>query len=127
MIKNNYLAGLVAGVILALIFTVYLVVRGDTMARLFQEDSDMANLSQSQMHWILVGMFVGGALLWGLGAGLVYSWLNSADTFRLATFSAAVILSVVALVSKTPLVLDKIFMNFAVAASYGFLLPWLTG
>jgi hypothetical protein len=79
------------------------------------------------MRWILVAMFGGGALLWGLGAGFIYGWVGSPSTFRLLAGGAAVVLSVLALISRTPLIPDKIFMNFAVAISYGFLLPWLTG
>ena len=127
MIRSNVLAGLVAGVVLGVIFIGYLALRGEAFARVMQEDSDLGTMTTSQMRWVLVAMFGGGALLWGIGAGLIYGWVASPSTYRLLAGGAAVVLSLLALISKTPLIPDKIFMNFAVAINYGFLLPWLTG
>jgi hypothetical protein len=47
--------------------------------------------------------------------------------YVMVSIGAAVLLSLLAVVSRTPLVGDKIFWNFAVGGVLGFMVPLLAG
>lgn len=124
--KQELIAGLLAGLVLAVVFVLYLIVRGRALVAFFQElDSNMAHLPGRALYWMLLAGFTAAALLFGLLAGLVYSWMGSATTFALLGLGAAVLLSVLAMLNRTPLLSDKIAWNFAVGAVLGLLVPLL--
>lgn len=122
---NPIYAGLVAAVPLAVFFTIYLRLRGSMLAAFLQEqDERIAGLPEITLRFLVDFGFVGAAFLFGALAGLVYSWLGM-PAFRYAALGAAALFSLLALVSKTPLPLDKIIWNIAVAVVMGFLVPFL--
>lgn len=124
--KQELIAGLLAGLVLAGVFALYLVVRGRALLGFFQElDPNIARMPERALIWMLLIGFTASALMFGLLAGLVYSWVDSPGTFALLGLGAALLLSVLALLSRTPLLGDKIAWNFAVGAVLGLLVPLL--
>ena len=67
---NTIFAGLLAGLVLALLFLVYMLVRGHTLVAFFREQDDsLRGLSDGALFSIFIGGFVAiVALSMGLGA-----------------------------------------------------------
>ncbi len=121
------LAGLLAGLPLALVFGVYVLLRGKALVTFFKGlDESMARLSDKAMFGIVLACFLGAAFLFGALAGLVYGLLGSQVRFVALALGAAVLFSILALVSKTPLIADKIVWNFAVGGILGGLIPLIS-
>jgi hypothetical protein len=119
-------AGLLSGVVMAGVFILYATLRGQALVAFFQVmDANMARMSPRVLFWLLVAGFITAALLFGLLAGLVFRWIGAPLTFALIWLGAAMLLSLLALVSRTPLAADKIAWNFAVGAVLGLLVPLL--
>ena len=119
------LAGLLAGVPLAVLLLTYVLVRGKIVAAFFQsQDEELAQVSPQRMFFIILGGFVGMAFLFGALSGLVYTWLG-VPTFRYVAFGAGTLFSLVAVLTKTPLLWDKIFWNLAIGGVLGSLVPIL--
>ena len=120
------LAGLLSGLVLAGVFLLYTALRGRVLVVFFQGlDANMARMSPRVLFLLLIAGFITAALLFGLLAGLVYRWIGSPLTFALMGLGAAVLLSLLALVSRTPLAADKIAWNFVVGLLLGLLVPLL--
>jgi hypothetical protein len=108
-------------------FIVYILVRGRALAAaLQQQEESIAKTPKKTLMILIYASFIGASLLFGAISGLVYGWLGM-PAFRYAALGAAVALSLLALVSRTPLVLDKIIWNVAVGVALGFLVPLLAG
>lgn len=121
---NKILAGLLAGIPLASVFVLYMLVRGKALVSFFKDqDESFARISGNVLFMIILGCFVGAAFLFGMLAGLVYSWLGAPVYFTAMGLCSALVLSVLAVVSKTPLSLDKIVWNLAVGGLLGLLVP----
>lgn len=123
---NNFVAGLLSGLVLAFVFVGYMLARGRSLVTFFKEpDENFARLSDKTLFSIVLACFLGAALLFGLLSGLVYSWVGSGPYFSGLAIGLAILLSILALVSKQPLIPDKIFWNFAVGGVLGLLTPLL--
>ncbi len=126
--ESNVFAGLLAGLALAVVFVLYVVLRGRALAAFFQSlDQNIANLPEKKLFYIILACFIGAALLFGMIAGLVYGLVGSSTRFVSIAFGGAVLLSLLAAVSKTPLVGDKIVWNFTVGGVLGILVPLISG
>lgn len=119
------LAGLVAGIPLSVVLVLYMLARGRVMAGVLAAEGDFGALGETQLFALFLGAFALLGLGFGLAAGLVYSWLGSRLSFTALALGLALLLSLLALVSRTPLPWDKVFWNFAVAAILGVLIPLL--
>jgi heme/copper-type cytochrome/quinol oxidase subunit 3 len=125
---NPLLAGILSGSILGLVFLGYLIFRYRAVAEMFQEDDqELSSVSEQQMALYLTLGFLGTALFFGASAGLVYRALNNPGLYQGIAYGAAVLFSVIALISKTPLPIDKVFWNLAVGGILGTLVPLFSG
>lgn len=121
---TNILAGLKAGLPLAGLFVLYFLVRGKAFVALMKStDTQFANMTDQQVFLMFLASFAFGALLLGAAAGLVYSLVGASNTFRFLALGLAVLMSVLALVTRTPMPADKVLMNVAVAGVLGYLIP----
>lgn len=121
---NPITGGLVAAVPLAVFFSIYLRVRGNALVIFFQElDERIDNVPGRTLYFLISTGFIGAAFLFGAFAGLVHSWLGM-PVFRYTALGAAALLSLLALISKTPLLIDKITWNVAVGVILGMLVPF---
>jgi hypothetical protein len=123
---HNILTGLLAGLPLAAVFALYLAIRGGTLVAFFQSlDPAIAGLSTQALSALLLAGFSAMALVFGAAAGAVYTLIGDPRKFLLLAIGAALLFSVLALVSKTPLTGDKIAWNLAVGVVLGLLVPRL--
>jgi uncharacterized membrane protein len=122
------LSGFIAGFILGIVLGIYVLVRKDKLVMFFKDqDESIARMSDRALFVIILGCFISAALMFGVLAGLVYAWLGVTSIYVMVSIGAAVLLSLLAVVSRTPLVGDKIFWNFAVGGVLGFMVPLLAG
>jgi len=120
------IAGLLAGLPLAGVFIIYFLLRGRAFVAFMKStDTQLASKADRQVWFMFLGAFVFGALFLGSVAGLVYALVGSPAPFRLLAFGMAVLMTILAFVTRTPIAVDKVFMNFAVAGMLGFLVPLL--
>jgi hypothetical protein len=118
------LVGVLAGLPLAGAFIVYFLLRGKTFVALMKStDTSFASKTDQQVFVMFLASFAFGALFLGAIAGLVYSWVGSPNSFLGLAVGLAVLMSILAVVTRTPMTVDKIFMNFAVAGVLGYLIP----
>jgi hypothetical protein len=121
------IAGLVAAIPVAVFFALYVTVRGKALIAVLQEQEEsIAKMTEKTLRILTYIVFIDAALLFGVLSGVVYGWLGM-PTFRYVALCAATLLSLLALVSKTPLVLDKVIWNVAVGVGFGILVPLLVG
>jgi fucose 4-O-acetylase-like acetyltransferase len=121
-------AGLLAGLMLAGVFVIYYLVRGRAfVATLKASSPEMANMSDNTLYLMFLGGFVFAALVLGLLSVIVYGFFGPAEKFRLLAGGLALLASVLAIISRTPMPVDKVFMNLAVASVLGGLIPVLVG
>ena len=122
---NAILAGLTAGIILAVVFVIHALIRRTSLVRDLQaSDDSIASMSEQTLFYLLLGGLVAASLLFGVIAGLVYGWLGVPVYYYIA-FGAAILLSIIAVVTKTPMLQDKIFWNLAVGVILGLLVPFM--
>ena len=125
---SNFLSGLVAGLPLGALGAIYSMARYETLAAIFKEgDAEMAAMGEGPMRLMLLAMFGLGPLLLGGVAGLVYGAIDSQQTYLGLAMGIAVVASILAFAVRTPMMGDKIVMNFAVALVLGTLIPHLAG
>lgn len=122
--SNKILAGLVAGIPLAIILGVYVIVRGKALVAFFQStEESIQNMSENTLFYIILACFIGAGLVFGTLSGVIYNWVGTATTFRWIAIGATIVLSILALVSKQPLKGDKVTWNIAVGVVLGLLVP----
>lgn len=126
MIASRPLAGLIAGLPLAALLIVYILARGRAMGDVMKSTSpEFARLSDAQMTLVLLAMFAGMALFLGLVSGVVYGLVRTPELFRAVALGLAVLMTAAAVLTRTPMMVDKIVANFAVAIVLGGLVPVL--
>jgi hypothetical protein len=72
--------------------------------------------------------FAGAALagpMLGLAGAIVYGWMPSNEAYLALAFVVATLLSLVAVANHTPMAVEKVVLNYAVAAAIGALMPRL--
>lgn len=124
--ENKIVAGLVAGIPLSVVMVVYMLVRGRALVRLIMSDGDTGGMSEQQWHIIFLVTLALMPLGFGALAGWIYSLVGSGQTFLYIGLGAATLFSILALISRTPMALDKIVLNFAVGGLLGWLVPLLS-
>ena len=124
---KHILAGLLAGLPLAALFLIYVLARWRALVSFFKGlDENIARIADNGLFAIILICFVGAAFLFGAISGMVYGLVGSRGTFMALAFGAAVVFSILAVVSKTPLIADKIVWNLAVGGVLGLLVPLLS-
>jgi hypothetical protein len=122
---NTLIAGILAGAALALVLAIYMLFRGKALVTFFKNlDESMARMPDRVIFGVLIAGFVGAAFVFGALAGLVYGWVGSRDAFLGIGLGLAALFSLLAAISRTPLIVDKIVWNFAVGGVLGVLTPW---
>lgn len=124
---SAFAVGLIAGLPLAVVFLLYVVVRSDSFLNMLQSASNKGlSMSFSSPRLLIAAGFVLASLFFGVLASLVYRWIGAPLPFLALALGLAVLLSVLALSSRTPLPGDKVFMNLVVALILGVGVPYLT-
>ncbi len=122
---NNFSAGFLSGIALALVFAVYIFLRKSTLVRGFQAaDAAIDNIHDQTLFFLILGAFSTAAVLMGVVAGIAYGLLGL-PLYYYTAFGAAILLSLVAVVTKTPMTWDKVFWNLATGVVLGLLVPLL--
>jgi hypothetical protein len=125
MLDNRFLAGAIAGIPISLLCLAYVAVRRDAVVALFTEGGGSEVLSPG----VATGLAFGTAALigpgLGLAAALVHGWLPSEGAYVAVALGLATLLSVVAVASRTPLMVEKVVLNYAVAIALGVVAPRL--
>jgi hypothetical protein len=117
------LAGLTAAIPLAILLMLYFLLRGRALAAFFHTiDGKEARISRRAMFWLVFALLIIMALGFGPVSGLVFGWFGL-PVFRYLAFGIALVLSLLAIITRTPLSADKVFMNLAVGGILGILVP----
>ena len=125
---NSVFSGVLAGLPLSALGIAYVLLRFDSVATVFREgDQEMAALTDASLRLMLLAMFGFAPLLLGGVAGLVYSAVGTRQLFLGIALGLAFLMSLWAVQSHTPMMNEKIVMNFAVALILGTLVPLLAG
>lgn len=125
--NSTILAGLIADVLLALVFMGYLLVGGRAFVDILRQEDDMQRIPENTLFWLCLAGFSGAAITLGAIAGLIYGWIDSAQLFLGLSFGLAILASALAFLTRTPMPYDKVFMNLAVAGVLGVAIPSLVG
>ena len=128
IIQNRLIAGLVAGLPISALCTLYTLLRKEHVVTQFKAiDASLAQFSNGTFLLMLLTGFAFVGPMLGILAGLAYQWIPSASLFLSLALGLAVLFSLIALISHTSFTFEKIVLNFAVSLSFGFGLPWLVG
>lgn len=125
MLDNRFLAGVIAGIPISLLCLGYVAVRRDEMVALFTEGGGSEALSPAaaSVLALVAAACIGPGL--GLLAAFVHGWLPSEAAYTALALGLATLLSVVAVASRTPLMVEKVVLNYAVAIALGVVAPRL--
>jgi hypothetical protein len=123
---SNILAGIIAALPLSVLGIIYMLVAGKKLVQEFKSsDTSEASMTDQQWFYLMLASLALAPFVFGVIAGLVYGWGGSPQFFLGLTLGMAVVFSVFAWVSHTPMKLTMIVMNFMVALDFGILLPLL--
>jgi uncharacterized membrane protein YoaK (UPF0700 family) len=103
-----------------------MLVKGHDLVHLVKSSNTDPNTKTDQ-QWYYV-MLVSLALIpfvFGAVAELTYGWIGKPMNYLILAVGIAVFLSILAVISKTPMLFIKIVMNFLVALDFGVLIPLL--
>ena len=130
---NVVLAGLIAGLPVAAISSLLLWVRAENFVPELKDSSeDIAEWSYRRVAGLIMGSAVAASLVGGLLAGWIYGLFvvrfpdAAALYFAVLALSVAIFLSILAVVTKTPMALEKSILHFVFALGLGLLIPWLS-
>ena len=124
MIDNRYLAGLAAGIPISLVCLAYVLLRRDAVVEAFTSGGGgTMSTGAATALAIAAAVCIGPGL--GLAAAFVYGLIGAQLQYVLLAFGLATLMSVAALVSRTPLMIEKMVLNYVVAVTLGLLMPWL--
>ena len=126
-------AGLIAGLPVAAISSLLLWVRAENFVPELKDSSeDMAEWSYRRVAGLIMGSAVAAGLVGGLLAGWIYGLFvvrfpdDAPVFFAVLALSVAAFLSILAVVTKTPMALEKSILHFVFALGLGLLIPWLS-
>ena len=80
-------------------------------------------MSDKTFYILLLSMFILMGLVFGVLAGIVYNLVGSNVIFMAIAFGFALLFSILAVVSKTPMKGDKVFWSFSISIIFGILVP----
>jgi hypothetical protein len=123
MIDDRYLAGLVAGIPLSFVSLAYVLLRRSAVVDAFATSGNGMSTEAATVMAFATAVLYGPGL--GLIAAAVYERMPSEQQYLLLAFGLATVMTVAALVSRTPLMVEKIVLNYAFAICLGLLMPWL--
>ena len=125
---NTFLAGLLAALPISVLGLGYMLLSGRKfVAALQSADADIGTLPGDQPYYLFLAAFSLSPFFFAIPAAFVYTRTGSQQHFLGLTLGLAVLLSLLAIISKTPLTGFKIAANFIVALSFGLLLPLFAG
>ena len=123
---TQFFAGMISGLALAIVFTIYTLLRRKAVLRGFRTtDESIASVSDQTLLFLILGAFGSVAILVGVAAAFAYGWLGLPLYYYVA-FGAAIVLSLMAVFTTTPMKWDKVFWNLATAVVMGVLVPILS-
>ena len=127
MFENRFLAGIVAGLPVSLLCVAYLVARRDAVLAVLTEGTDTSTLSPEAWTALMLaaGVVIGPAL--GFLAAFVYGAVPSDHVYLALAFVLATAFSLAAVATHTPMAVEKVVLNYAVAVCLGLVLPRLLG
>lgn len=126
--SKDMFVGMQAGIILAGVLVVYMLIRGKQLVSEFKRlDASFTRISNKTLFLLFMGILILMSLIFGAFAGLIFSLLDSQSTFTLIAFGLGLLLSVAAVTSKTPLMIDKVSLNLMVGFVLGITVPVLAG
>jgi len=125
MLEDRVLVGIVAGIPISLLCLAYVALRRDTVMALFAEGDGSEALPPAAASALAFGTAAAIGPGLGLLAALVYGWLPSETAYTTLALGLATLLSVVALASRTPLMVEKVVLNYVVALVLAVVAPRL--
>ena len=126
--SKDMFVGMQAGIILAGVLVVYMLIRGKQLVSEFKRlDASFTRISNKTLFLLFMGIFILMSLVFGALAGMIFSLLGSQSTFTLIAFGLGLLLSVAAVTSKSPLMIDKVSLNLMVGFVLGITVPVLAG
>ena len=126
--SKDIFVGMQAGIILAGVMVVYMLIRGKQLVSEFKRlDASFTRLSNKTLFLLFMGIFILMSLVFGALAGMIFSLLGSQSAFMLIAFGLGLLFSFAAVTSKTPLVIDKVSWNLIVGFVLGITVPLLAG
>lgn len=124
---SRVVAGLVAAAPLSVLGVVYMLIWGRGMVTsLMANEIDSGSMTESQWTLIFLGSVALAPFAFGALSGVVYGWVKSPHLFRGLAAGLAVLFSLLAVISRTPMPFMKVVLNVAVALVLGVLVPLLS-
>jgi hypothetical protein len=124
MFENRFVAGVAAGIPISLLCLGYLAVRRNEVVRLFAEGgSDALSPAAATALAVVAAAAVGPGF--GLVATVVRGWMPSDASYLALAAMLATLFSVAAVIARTPMMVEKVVLNYAVALMLGFVAPRL--
>ncbi len=125
MIENRILAGAIVGIPISLVCLAYVLVRRETVVAAFTSGADPMPADAASALAFGTAVFLGPVL--GVAAGFVLDRMPSQEAYLGLALGAATLMSIAAIASHTPMPVEKIVLNYLVAAVFGLALPRLVG
>ncbi len=126
MIENRFLAGVLIGLPISALCLMYTFVRRDYVLAALRAGEAEGGLSDRTLFWLMMcGPAIIGPLL-GLVAAALYGWISPSLYVKVALGMGA-LMTIGAVVGRTPMALEKIVLNLLVVGGFGWLLPRLAG
>lgn len=125
MLENRFLVWVIAGIPISLLCLGYVALRRDTVMALLTAGDGSEALPPAAASALAFGTAAAIGPGLGLLAALVYGWLPSEATYTTLALGLATLLSVVALASRTPLMVEKVVLNYVVALVLAVVAPRL--
>jgi hypothetical protein len=119
MFESRVLATVVAGIPVSLLCLGYLAVRREEVVLLFTEGggSEAMTPAAATALAVLMAVAIGPGL--GLAAAFVRGWMPSDTVYIALAFGLATLMSLGALAARTPMMAEKVVLNYAVALMLG--------
>ncbi len=125
---NTTVAGLIAALPLSAVGIVYMLLRGQKIITAITANAGEGEaMSNSQWFILLLASLAVMPFVFALASAFIYGRLANPPVFVSVAFGAAVLFSILALATHTPMLIEKIVMNFLVAVAFGLLMPYLAG
>lgn len=125
MLENRFLVWVIAGIPISLLCLGYVALRRDTVMALLTAGDGSEALPPAAASALAFGTAAAIGPGLGLLAALVYGWLPSEATYTTLALGLATLLSVVALAFRTPLMVEKVVLNYVVALVLAVVAPRL--
>jgi hypothetical protein len=121
---NRYIVGLLLALPLSGIGAVYMLWKGRQMVTALQSgDAELAAMSEMQLFYLFLAGFLFAPFMFGILASLVYGWIGSTRTFQVVALGLGALMSLAAVLTRTPMLGFKLVANLAVVLVFGWLLP----